>query len=698
MVAGKTTEKERDLDMPVQYLRGVGPARAEELARLGVRTVRDLLLHLPRRHEDRTEILPLAALHPGEAVTVRGTVKKVERVRTPRRKMEVVRALLDDGTATAWAVWFNQPHLLKLLRPGVRVFLTGKAEREFGSLHLRGPEMEILDGEEEESLHAGRIVPIYPLTGRLSQRQMRSIVKRAVEEWAERMPEVLPRRVREERRLMPAARAWRAIHFPSSLQELEEARRRLAFEELFLLQVTIALERRGIRGEKGYAHRPDGPLIARFRESLPFSLTRAQERVWGEISRDMESSFPMHRLLQGDVGSGKTVVAALALLKAVESGGQGVLMAPTEVLAGQHYLLFRRLLAPLGVEVAFLSGASQGREREAILFGLQAGTIPVVVGTHALIQEGVFFRRLTLVVVDEQHRFGVRQRSLLREKGRSGEFWPDTLVMTATPIPRTLTLTLFGDLDVSVIDELPPGRKPIRTYWLPERERGKAYGLLLQEVRRGRQGYVVCPLIEESEAVDAQAVTTWAETLRGRLPGVRLGVLHGRLSPPERERVMESFRNGEVDVLVTTTVVEVGVDVPNATVMLIEGAERFGLAQLHQLRGRVGRGSEASYCVLISSARSAEAGRRLRTMVETQDGFRIAEVDLELRGPGEFFGTRQHGMPDLRVAHPVRDLPLLEEARREAFRVVEEGLGEHPVLQREIARRYGEKVFAPRTG
>jgi len=684
--------------MPVQYVRGVGPARAEELARLGVRTVRDLLLHLPRRYEDRTVILPLAALHPGEPATVRATIKKVEKVRTPRRKMEIVRALLDDGTASAWAVWFNQPHLMKLLRPGLRVFLTGKVEREFGSLHLQSPEIEVLEEGEEETIHAGRIVPIYPLTGRLSQRQMRSIQRRVVEEWARAMPEVLPRKVRERLGLMPVSQAWRAIHFPSSLREQEEARRRLAFEELFLLQVAIALERRGLRQERGYAHLPDGPLLARFRQSLPFRLTSAQERVWREIARDMESPSPMHRLLQGDVGSGKTVVAALALLKAVESGGQGALMAPTEVLAGQHYLLFRRLLAPLGVEVALLSGISQGKEREALLFGLQAGAVKVAVGTHALIQEGVSFRRLSLVVIDEQHRFGVRQRTLLREKGKKGEVWPDTLVMTATPIPRTLTLTLFGDLDVSVIDELPPGRQPVRTHWLPERERPKAYGLLLREVRQGRQGYVVCPLIEESEAVDAQAVTSWAETLRERLPGVRLGVLHGRLSPQERERVMEAFREREMDVLVTTTVVEVGVDVPNATVMIIEGAERFGLAQLHQLRGRVGRGSEASYCLLISGSRSPETRQRLRTMVETQDGFRIAEVDLELRGPGEFFGTRQHGMPDFRVAHPVRDLRLLEQAREEAQRVVEEGLGEHPLLQREIARRFGEGVFAPRTG
>lgn len=687
------------LETPVQYLRGVGPARAAEFGRLGIRTVGDLLRHLPRRHEDRSRLAPIARAVPGTVVTVQGRVLQVQEVR-PRRGLVITKAAVTDGSAVLTGVWFNQPYLKKNLPPGATVLFSGKVERQYGNLQMNAPDHEVLDGADP--LHVGRIVPIYPAGAGLTQRYLRTVAKAAVDGYAALMPDLLPEALRRRLGLPPAAAAWRAIHFPEDLHELEAARRRLAFEELLVIQVGLGLLRtRMRRREKGFRHAPDGELSRRFRAALPFALTRAQERVIGEIRADMEGPFPMNRLVQGDVGSGKTVVAAAALVKAVESGFQGAMMAPTEILAEQHYLRLRRLLQPLGIGVALLTGGQGREEREAMRFGLAGGHLQVAVGTHALIQEGVQFRALSLVITDEQHRFGVRQRAELQKKGGRGgpggaAMIPDVLVMTATPIPRTLALTVFGDLDVSVLDELPPGRQPILTHHFPERERGRAYGFVRQQVLAGRQAYVVCPLVEASEAVEARAATEWAERLRKALPGFRIGLLHGRLKPPEKEAAMEAFRSGETQILVATTVIEVGVDVPNATVMVIEGADRFGLAQLHQLRGRVGRGEHRSYCLLVADPQSEEGRRRLEVFTRTEDGFAIAEEDLALRGPGELFGTRQHGLPDLVLANPVRDLPLLEAAREEAETLLADDPGlvrpEHAALRRAVREKFRDRL------
>ncbi len=680
--------------MPVQYLKGIGPARARDLAKQGIATVRDLIERVPRAYRDYSQIKPIAQAQNGQPESLMGTVVMVDDRRV-RGNLHLTRVIISDGSGTAAGVWFNQPWQAKRFPVGTKVLFAGTVERRGAQIQITNPEWEIIDEESSsDPLHAGRIVPVYPLTGGLNPRDVRRAVYLALQTAADLMPDTIPGPVRERQGLMPAAEAWRAIHFPDSGGQQERARATLAFEELFVLQVGLALVRRQTVVEQaGIAHGPDGEVTRRLRAGLPFRLTAAQERVIRQVAADMESSRPMNRLVQGDVGSGKTMVAVFALAKAVDSGHQGALMAPTEILAEQHYLNLRRIFAPLGVEVVLVSGSLTKKERDANLGLLQMGAAHIAVGTHALIEDRVAFKDLSLVITDEQHRFGVRQRARLQQKG---EVMPDTLVMTATPIPRTLALTLYGDLDVSVIDELPPGRRPVGTYWRPESARRQVYDHLMRtEVPAGRQGYVVCPLIEESDKLQAQAATEWYERLKAQYPDVRLGLLHGRLRPAEKEAVMEAFRAGEIQVLVTTTVIEVGVDVPNATMMIIEGADRFGLAQLHQLRGRVGRGSHQSYCVLIADPKTAEARERLMIMQKYSDGFALAEKDLELRGPGEFFGTRQHGMPDLKVANPIADLAILERARAEAMRLVEEDphlrLPEHQALRQAVKERLGEQ-------
>ncbi|BAD40369.1 ATP-dependent DNA helicase RecG [Symbiobacterium thermophilum] len=682
------------LSMPVQYLKGIGPARARDLAKQGIATVRDLIERVPRAYRDYSQIKPIAQAQNGQPESLMGTVVMVDDRRV-RGNLHLTRVIISDGSGTAAGVWFNQPWQAKRFPVGMKVLFAGTVERRGAQIQITNPEWEIIDEESSsDPLHAGRIVPVYPLTGGLNPRDVRRAVYLALQTAADLMPDTIPGPVRERQGLMPAAEAWRAIHFPDSGGQRERARATLAFEELFVLQVGLALVRRQTVVEQaGIAHGPDGEVTRRLRAGLPFRLTAAQERVIRQVAADMESSRPMNRLVQGDVGSGKTMVAVFALAKAVDSGHQGALMAPTEILAEQHYLNLRRIFAPLGVEVVLVSGSLTKKERDANLGLLQMGAAHIAVGTHALIEDRVAFKDLSLVITDEQHRFGVRQRARLQQKG---EVMPDTLVMTATPIPRTLALTLYGDLDVSVIDELPPGRRPVGTYWRPESARRQVYDHLMRtEVPAGRQGYVVCPLIEESDKLQAQAATEWYERLKAQYPDVRLGLLHGRLRPAEKEAVMEAFRAGEIQVLVTTTVIEVGVDVPNATMMIIEGADRFGLAQLHQLRGRVGRGSHQSYCVLIADPKTAEARERLMIMQKYSDGFALAEKDLELRGPGEFFGTRQHGMPDLKVANPIADLAILERARAEAMRLVEEDphlrLPEHQALRQAVKERLGEQ-------
>ena len=657
----------------VNAVRGVGVKKAALLARLGVRTVYDLLTFYPRAYEDQSRITRIMDLAAGTRATVHGVIQQVVERQTRRRGFTVLTALVGDGTGYAQAVWFNQRFLKGKLRAGQRILLTGKVDYAYGG----GGQMAfspvtsfaLLGSQEDATAHLG-ILPVYAATEGLTQKQLRQMTADVLAHAGEALMETLPEQIRAEYHLIGRAAAFRQIHFPKDTEELAAARRRLAFEELYLIQCgLLALKKQTAEHEEGIAHRANGALIARVRDALPFALTEDQEKVWAEISRDMEAPLPMRRLVQGDVGSGKTAIALLALVKTVESGCQGALMAPTEILARQHYDDLRELLTPLGIRVGFLSGRLTKKEHTEVLSALAAHEIDIIIGTHALIQEGVAFDSLGLVVTDEQHRFGVAQRSALEKK--SGVV-PDVLVMTATPIPRTMTLTVYGDLDVSRIEHLPPGRQPIRTFLRDETARAKIYAFVRREIERGRQAYVVCPLIEANEESDLpSAEEVYAELSRGSFCGIRCGLVHGRLKAADKEAVMRGFYAGEIKLLVATTVIEVGVNVPNATVLVVEHAERFGLAQLHQLRGRVGRGSDASYCILIAGRQVAGA-ERLRVIEETSDGFRLAEEDLRLRGPGQFFGAMQHGLGDLKIADVLADMDLLLLARRAALATVDD--------------------------
>ncbi|MHB1125994.1 MAG: ATP-dependent DNA helicase RecG [Bacillota bacterium] len=649
------------LSEPARNLKGVGPQMGRILHKLGINTVEELLYHIPRRYEDRRQIKNLSSMIPGNTETVHGKILAVD-VLAPRRGLTVTKAAISDGTMIAYAVWFNQPYMKQQLKKESDLLVTGKVRRNFGTTEIMVVDYEVLDGRD--SLHGGRIVPVYPLTEEVGQRRLRSVIYQALQSSAPLVQDLLPAWLRVKYQLMGTPDALWNIHYPGEMRDQERARRTLAFEELFLFQLGLQKFRRIKRADTGgIAHKGAAGRMEEFIRRLPFALTGAQRRVLKDVLGDMGIPRPMSRLLQGDVGSGKTIVAVAALYQAVISGYQSALMVPTEILAEQHYLTIRDLLHPLGVRVELLVSGMPRSEREDRLECIREGTAQVIVGTQALIQEKVQFASLGLVVIDEQHRFGVRQRSSLQQKGSV----PDVLVMTATPIPRTLALTLYGDLDLSVIDELPPGRRQVITRFYPEKKRGDVYELIRQELGKGRQAYVVCPLVEESEILQVEAAVQMAERLQEEVfPQHHVGLMHGRLKMDEKESVMTAFRRGEIQVLVATTVVEVGVDVPNASVMLIEGAERFGLAQLHQLRGRVGRGPYASYCMLLGKLPTPEARGRIAVMTKTNDGFVIAEEDLKLRGPGEFFGTKQHGLPELRVANLVTDADLLETARMEA--------------------------------
>jgi ATP-dependent DNA helicase RecG len=689
------------LDTEVRFLKGVGDKRAQILAKLELYTLQDLLYHLPRRYEDRSQFRRIAHARPGEAATFAGKLITVDNI-TPRRGLTLTKAFLDDGSGALELVWYNQPYLkdrlLKLRNR--RIVVYGVVKDTGWGLQMETPEWE--DLEENDSmdglLHTNRIVPIYPLTEGIGQKQMRQILWNAIQ-YADLVPEILPREVRERVGLMPVADAIRQVHFPDRMDLITPARQRLVFEEFFVMQLGIGIKRQQIAQERGIAMRIDEDrLMEKIRQIVPFELTNAQKRVIREIWDDMRRPHPMNRLLQGDVGSGKTIVAGAAILAAVDNQYQAAIMAPTEILAEQHYMVLHRLFQPLGITVELLVGRLTPRQRAQAYERIASGRGMVAVGTHALIQEGVSFARLGLAIVDEQHRFGVLQRAALRDKGIA----PHLLVMTATPIPRTLTLSLYGDLDVSIIDEMPPGRKPVKTYWKFPEDRLKVYEGVRKLVAQGRQAYIICPLIEESEKLQVRAAEDLYEHLRKDVfPDLRVGLLHGRMKPAEKEAVMEAFRAGEIDVLVSTTVIEVGVDVPNAVAMIIEDAERFGLAQLHQLRGRVGRGEHQSYCVLIADPKTDEGKARMEIMTRTNNGFLIAEEDLRIRGPGEIYGTRQSGMPSFRVADLVKDMHLLEVARQEAFRLLERdpdlNLPQHQRLK-EAVDRFRHKVVVATVG
>lgn len=665
------------LDTPITALKGVGPRRAADFARAGILTVEDLLSRFPFRYEDRSRFPDIGQLRPGERAAVMGSIVSASLKLTRRRGFKFVEAVVRAESGTITAVWLNQPYMLGVIRRGLRVVLFGEVEAHGPQgLQLTNPEYEVVEAEDGQPQHTGRIVPVYEKVGTVTSRIQRALVAEALRVLPPELPAPLPAWLEGQLGLPGRRAALAAAHFPEpgTPADLLAAYRspaqvRVILDEFFHYQTGLLLRRRAAQAQRK-AHVPvvnDG-IRAAARAILPFRLTVGQRTALKQIVEDMTRPWPMHRLLQGDVGAGKTIVALLAAVVAMTNRLQVAFMAPTEILAEQHYLTTRRLFEGQPFGVALLTGALSARERAEVRNGLSEGRIDLVIGTHALAQEGVAFARLGLVVVDEQHRFGVLQRAVLRQKGWS----PDVLVMTATPIPRTLALTSYGDLDVSVIPGLPPGRSAIETVAWPEGARDDAYAFVRDQVAAGRQAYVVFPLVEDSGKVDLRAATSMADHLAiDVLPGARLALLHGRLRPEEKDRIMRAFAAGDIDVLVATTVVEVGIDVPNATVIVIEHAERFGLAQLHQLRGRVGRGTCASRCVLLyQEPLSDQARARLDTLVETGDGFVIAERDLEQRGPGDMFGTRQSGAPALRSGDLRRDRALMEDARRFAWAAV----------------------------
>ena len=692
----------QSIDSPITVIRGISSGLASKFNNLGVKTIRDLLFFFPHRHLDYSQRKYISQLSEGQEETIIANVWQAQEIRLGGRRC--TEAIVGDETGNVRVVWFNNPYLAKKLVTNTRVVISGRVGLFNGRLVFESPEWEMAN--DKELIHTGRLVPVYPLTQGLRPRQVRKLMKEVVDQWAWQVEDFLPLELRGHCKLLELPQAISQAHFPEDEATKDKARIRLAFDELFLLQLGVLSRKRDWQeSQPGNPFEIKASVLDALIKSLPFELTAAQQRALNEILADLQKSQPMSRLLQGEVGSGKTVVATAALVLAAANGYQGAFMAPTEILAEQHFATISQLLSRAGhqeskedylhiysgllshpLAVALLIGdISQARKQE-IQQQIKDGYVDIVIGTHALIQKGVEFCRLGLAIVDEQHRFGVTQRSELRQKG----FSPHALVMTATPIPRTLALTLYGDLDLSVIDQLPPGRQAVKTKWLKPEQRNSAYAFIRRQVVSSRQAFIICPLIEESEAIQARAAIAEYQRLSEKVfPELRLGLLHGRMSAADKDKVMHRFRAGELDILVSTPVVEVGIDVPNATVMMVESADRFGLSQLHQFRGRVGRGQEQSYCMLLAQSPSEVGRQRLDIIEKVQNGFALAEEDLRLRGPGEFFGTRQSGLPDLRMAK-LSDVALLELARSEAMKLfqIDSGLKkpEHHLLAKELAR------------
>ena len=685
---------------PIQYVKGVGPKLAKLFEKKGIRTVEDALYFLPRCYEDRRNLKKISELKTGRKETGFGEILLSGVAFYQNKRKRVFEAVVGDGSGVITLKWFagNERYLIDRFKKGRKLIFSGEVRWFRDQREIHHPDVEMVDEDiEKDYLNFKRIVPIYSETEGLHQRTLRKLIKNILDGYANELSSPIPQEIVERQDLIDFSEAFRRVHFPPDGESMEvlnnhrsDGHRRIIFDEFFFLELGLALKKRGMTLETGIPFQTDGTLAQRLLDLLSFQLTRAQDKVWAEIREDLERPHPMNRLIQGDVGSGKTVVALLASLYVVECGYQAAIMAPTEVLVEQHYLNLHRWVEPLGVKVALLTSSIKGSEREDLYDRIRRGDIQLVIGTHAVIQEAVEFQRLGLAIIDEQHKFGVVQRGLLKKKGEN----PDVLVMTATPIPRTLAMTIYGDLDVSLIDEMPPGRMPVETKVFHESARGRVYRIVEEEVRKGRQAFIVYPLVEESEKLDLKDATRMAEHLQKDIfPEFRIGLLHGRMKSDEKEAIMMEFKEGKIQILVATTVIEVGIDIPNASVMVVEHAERFGLSQLHQLRGRIGRGRYPSKCILLAQYRSSEEARvRLRAMERTSDGFQIAEEDLNLRGPGEFFGIRQSGLPDFRVAHLVRDTPILIEARKEAFQLIQEdpelAHPSHAALKNNLRKRW----------
>lgn len=688
---------------PVQYVKGIGPQRAKLLSRLNIKTARDALYYLPYRYEDRRNIKKIHGLYYGLTETAVGKILVMDVIKLPRTNFKIFELVISDGTGLLKGKWFNQPFMKRYFKVGQEVILSGLVKQDpywRAGLVIDNPEYEFVAEDADNLIHTSRIVPVYNTTAGMSVRVLRNTIFNILNASIDLVKDPVPEEILSKYKFKDLKESIRNCHFPETDADMDALnngrnpyRQRLSFDELFNLELGIAIMKKKETRAPGISFNPKGSLTAGLLATLPFGFTAAQQRVFNEILRDMQQPYAMNRLVQGDVGCGKTIIALMAMLTAVECGYQAALMSPTELLAGQHYINIHKLAEGLGLTICLLTGSSKERPMDEIA----SGKMNIVVGTHALIQEGVSFGRLGLAVIDEQHRFGVMQRAILRKKSKN----PDVLVMTATPIPRTLALTLYGDLEHSIIDELPPNRSPVITRLFRESQKQRIYQLLSEEIKKGRQVYVVYPVIEESEKTDLKSAINGKLAFERIFPDFRIGLVHGKMNAGMREAVMTAFKNREIDLLVSTTVIEVGVDVPNATMMLIVHAERFGLSQLHQLRGRVGRGGEQSYCLLlVYFPYSEEAGKRLDIMVKSSDGFRIAEEDLIIRGPGEFLGTKQSGIPDLRIADIVRDAGLLDIARNEAFRIINEdpGLEKTPELKRSVEALWEGKMEIFKTG
>lgn len=693
-VAGaKHSQTPAALNADLTVLQGIGPKNAESLAKLGMRTLGDMLYYFPRRYEDYSQLKPIQALMYGDTVTVLGTIQSVHNRPVRGGKMNIIEVIISDGTGSLRISFFNQPWLMNRMKNGDAISVSGKIDQYLGRLVMNNPDWEPV---EVESLHTNRIVPIYSLTERITQKWLRGQMNQVVSYWAPAVVDALPEKIKHDAQLVSLGEALTQVHFPSSQERLKLARERLAFDEIFYLQMGVLRQKRDWQALDGRRFAVTDEWLDVQTRQLPFTLTDAQRSALADIRKDLDSGKPMNRLVQGDVGSGKTVVAALGAAMITSNGAQAAVMAPTSILAEQHHRNFLRMLAGDGgilqqSEIRLLVGSTPEREKEAIRSGLADGSIKLVIGTHAVIEPDVQFKDLQFVVIDEQHRFGAEQRGELRSKGTN----PHLMVMTATPIPRSLALTLFGDLDLSVIDQMPAGRQPVSTHVLRPQERERAYTLMRAQIKSGRQAFVIYPLIDESEKVEVRAAVDDYETLSKEVfPEFKLGLLHGRMKPAEKDEVMMKFRDGDYDILVSTTVVEVGVDVPNATVMLIEGADRFGLAQLHQLRGRVGRGGGQSFCLLIPAHEDAAENERLQAMAQTNDGFELADLDLKQRGPGEFLGTRQAGFGNALKMASITDVKLIEKARAQAQALFERDpelkQPEHALLAESFDRFWGK--------